>query len=151
MKSLHIFVSKAIATVLFIGFIPFAPGTFGSLAGVAYLWLVKPDTPLLLITIIVGFVAGVISAREAGEIFGEEDSRHIVIDELIGYFISMLYLPVTVGYLVAAFVLFRIFDILKPPPIRNIERAVRGGLGVMLDDVVAGIFTNVILQVVARV
>ncbi|MBI3592707.1 MAG: phosphatidylglycerophosphatase A, partial [Nitrospirae bacterium] len=78
---------------------------------------------------------------------GIKDSKHIVIDEFVGYLASVAFLPLTAGYIVAAFFLFRFFDILKPPPIRNVEKKFHGGLGIMLDDLLAGIFTNIILQI----
>lgn len=97
--------------------------------------------------IIICFISGVISSHVADKEFGQKDSSKIVIDEFVGYLVSIAFLPLTFGYLISAFFLFRFFDILKPIPIRNIERRFHGGLGVMLDDIAAGIFTNIILQV----
>ena len=88
---------------------------------------------------------GLQASHQAEKTLGK-DSGHIVIDEVCGYLISVLFLPKTTGYLIAAFVLFRIFDIFKPPPIRKIERSISGGAGIMLDDVLAGIYTNICLQ-----
>ncbi len=92
------------------------------------------------------FVLGVYVSHHAEKELGK-DSGHIVIDEFCGYLISVLFLPRTPGYLIAAFVLFRFFDILKPPPIRRIEKSVPGGAGIMSDDVVAGIYADICLQV----
>lgn len=76
-----------------------------------------------------------------------KDSGNIVIDEVCGYAVSVLFVPKTGGYLIAAFILFRLFDILKPPPIRKIEQEVPGGIGIMLDDLLAGIYANICLQI----
>ena len=142
--------AKAVATVLFIGYIPFAPGTFGSLAGMAVIWFLKPGIALQAGILAAGFAAGTASAHFAEKAFGEKDSSRIVIDEAVGYCVSVLALPQNAMYLIAAFLLFRFFDIVKPPPIKDIENRFGGGLGVMLDDVAAGIYTNVILQIAAR-
>ena len=146
MNSLITFLAKAISTVFFIGYVPFAPGTFGSLAGLIFVWLFNPDFLWQIITITSGLIIGTLSAHTTEISLGEKDSKHIVVDEFIGYLVSIAFLPQTPGYLIAAFLLFRFFDILKPTPIRNIERTVHGGLGIMLDDVAAGTVTNIILQ-----
>lgn len=151
MKAFPRFLSKIIATVFFIGYIPLAPGTFGTLAALLFVWIIKPDLTMQIIIAAVGLSAGWASSHFAERYFGEKDSRHIVIDEFNGYIISVISLPLSAGYLLSAFFLFRFFDILKPPPIRNLERMFSGGIGVMIDDVVAGIFTNIILQIFRRV
>lgn len=142
--------AKAIATVFFIGRLPVAPGTFGSLAGALFLWMLQPGLPLHLTLIIAVFALGVWCAGVAERALGEEDCGSIVIDEFVGYMAAVVALPLTAGYMAAAFVLFRFFDIVKPPPVRTIERATRGGLGIMLDDLAAGAATNVILQLWLR-
>lgn len=147
MKSFCRSISKVIATVFFIGYVPFASGTFGTLAAAALVWFFRPDNLVLSILIVAGFAAGVVSSGQAETDLREKDSRKIVVDEFVGYLISVAFLPLTAGYLVAAFFLFRFFDILKPSPIRNVERLLCGGLGIMLDDVLAGVFTNLILQI----
>ena len=75
-----------------------------------------------------------------------KDSGHIVIDEFCGYLTAVLFIPKTPAWLIAAFILFRIFDIFKPPPIRKVERLIPGGAGIMLDDILAGIYANICLQ-----
>jgi phosphatidylglycerophosphatase A len=139
------FLSKIISTVFFIGYIPFASGTFGSLAALLCVWLLKPDRLQLGVLAAALFAVGAAAAHVAEGIFGH-DSGRIVIDEFAGFMISIFSLPLSPGYLIAAFFLFRFFDILKPFPVRNIERAVSGGLGVMLDDAAAGLMTNLVLQ-----
>ncbi len=91
------------------------------------------------------FLLGIITSHRTEKLLGK-DSGYIVIDEFCGYLISVLFIPKNISYLLAAFVLFRAFDILKPPPIRKIEETVTGGAGIMLDDVLAGIYTNICLQ-----
>jgi len=141
------FMSKIIATVFFIGYIPFAPGTFGSLAGLAFIWTFKPNAFWQVIILVSGFIIGALSSSMAEKDFKEKDNKRIVIDEFVGYIASVMFLPFTAGYLAAAFFLSRFLDILKPLPIRNVERMFSGGIGVMIDDLLAGIFTNIILQV----
>lgn len=145
MKGLLDRLSIIVASVFFIGYIPIASGTFGSLAALICMWLLKPGRPLLGMLVAAVFGLGTVTAHVVEGIFGK-DSGRIVIDEFAGFMISVFSLPLTPGYLIACFFLFRFFDILKPPPIRNIERAVKGGLGVMLDDAAAGLATNLFLQ-----
>jgi phosphatidylglycerophosphatase A len=136
---------KYIATLGFIGYTPYAPGTAGTAAGLLIVFLLKPDNAELLIGSVLVLLIGTLTAHYAEKQLGK-DSSHIIIDELCGYLISVLFIPPNIGYFLAAFILFRIFDILKPPPIRKIEKIIPGGAGVMLDDVLAGIYTNVCLQ-----
>lgn len=141
---------KNVATLWFIGYLPFAPGTWGTLAGLVFIVLVNPPIVLQFWIIAAGLVIGIISSDAAEKIIGETDSRHIIIDEFVGFLISVFSIRRTYGYLIAAFLLFRIFDILKPFPIRKLEKTVKGGAGIMADDVLAGIFVNIILQVWIR-
>lgn len=137
---------KIVATVCFIGYIPFAPGTWGSLAALLVVWYGGLATPQLVMVLAGVCIAGVLSAHAGRHVFGEEDSPRIVIDEFAGYMASVLFLPLSAGYMIAAFILFRALDIVKPPPIRQAERFFPGGWGVMIDDLIAGILTNVLLQ-----
>lgn len=146
MKVIKSLLFKYIATLGFIGYLPYAPGTFGSLAGLSLAFLIRPDDLHLLIIFLPLFLLGIMAAHNAEKLLGK-DSGRIVIDELCGYLIAILFIPKTTGYLLAAFVLFRAFDIVKPPPIRRIEQAVPGGTGIMLDDLMAGIYANLCLQV----
>lgn len=136
---------KYIATLGFIGYLPVAPGTFGTAAGFFFVLLLKSDDIRLLISSVVILILGLFTSHSAEKQLGK-DSPHIVIDELCGYMISVIFIPKSIEYLIAAFILFRIFDILKPPPIRPIERNIPGGAGIMLDDVLAGIYANFCLQ-----
>lgn len=138
---------KHIATLGFIGYLPIAPGTFGALAAMLLFASLKPDTSTTVIVLIAVTIMGTLSAHQAEKLLNEKDSRHIVIDEFAGYIVSVLLLPPTIPYYVAAFLLFRFFDILKPPPIRDIERVFPGGMGIVADDLMAGIYTNIALQI----
>ncbi len=139
-------ISKLIATVFFAGYIPFGPGTFGTLAGLLFIWLAKPSVSYQIIALAASLIIGIWASGVAEKAFGEKDCKRIVVDEFAGYLCSIIFLPLTPAYMIAAFFLFRFFDILKPPPIRMLER-ISGGAGIMLDDVAAGIITNLILQI----
>jgi len=142
-------ISKFIASFFGIGFIPLMPGTFGSLAGAGIYYLLRNNEfifyTLLFFLAVAGFM---VSARE--EIaFKKKDSRLIVIDEVVGAMISFIAVPFNMLNLVIVFVLFRIFDVFKPYPIRLLEKA-PAGFGVILDDVAAGICSNIVFQVAFR-
>lgn len=135
-----------IATLGPVGYMPIAPGTFGTLAALVILLLLKPSAPAVAVLLVLLSAIGVVASDEAERMSGEKDPPHIVIDEAAGYLFAMAFLPQTPVYFAASFALFRAFDILKPPPIRRLQR-LAGGVGVMADDVVSGVFTNVILQI----
>lgn len=139
-------IQSLIATLGVTGFLPYAPGTFGTLLSFLLIILFKPGDTILFVILVPLFILGITASNHAEKILGK-DSGHIVIDEFCGYLISVLFIPKSIGYLLAAFILFRIFDIFKPPPIRRIEKVVPGGAGVMLDDMLAAIYTNACLQV----
>jgi len=136
-----------VATIGFLGFIPFAPGTIGSLFALALFLLT--DLPLFaqLTLIIAGALLGIYVSTVAEKVLNEKDSKKIIIDEFIGFYVSVFYLPKTWGFAVAAFLLFRFFDILKPLFIAKLEKTLSNGLGIMADDILAGIYTNIILQI----
>ncbi|MBI5631932.1 MAG: phosphatidylglycerophosphatase A [Nitrospirae bacterium] len=138
---------KHIATLGPIGYIPFGPGTFGSLTAMTCLWFF-PLTPYWhLLLIAIGSIIGSIAATSAEKQLGQKDSGKIIIDEFIGFYVTFFLIPHTTALLAAAFLLFRFFDIFKPLMIRNIEKALKNGKGVMADDILAGIYANAILQV----
>lgn len=137
---------KNIATLGFIGYLPVAPGTFGTLAALLFFALLKPTIPVHVLLIILVTALGIIASSRAEKILNEKDSSHIVIDEFAGYALALLFLPHTLFYLVLSFLLFRLFDILKPLPLRWIERTFPGGYGVMADDLVAGVYTNIVMH-----
>jgi phosphatidylglycerophosphatase A len=138
---------KHIATLGPIGYLPVAPGTWGSLAAfIAYVSL-RPAVSIHALFVLFILPLGIVASSFAEKALKEKDSRHIVIDEACGFFVSVLFIPFSIGYIFAAFFLFRVFDILKPFPIRKVETAFSGGLGVVADDIVAGIYANIILQI----
>jgi phosphatidylglycerophosphatase A len=110
------------------------------------LWIAD-FTPLTLsIIILLLFPLGVYVSKESEKIFLKRDSPRIVFDEVVGAFISVFLLPKKIEYIILAFFIFRFFDIVKPYPIRKIDEKVKGGFGVMLDDVIAAVYTNLTLQ-----
>jgi phosphatidylglycerophosphatase A len=136
-----------LATGLGCGYIPIAPGTVGSLIGVfCYLVLHRFFSDWVnVIFLVCLFVIGVFVSGMAEKTFQETDARAIIIDEIHGMFLTLLLLPKQV-YLIAAFVLFRGFDIFKPFPARLVEQRMNGGLAIMLDDIVAAGYTVLILH-----
>ncbi len=141
---------RLIATVFYIGYLPIAPGSMGSFAALFLYYFIGADPLLLRAAIILCILLGLLTAGRAEQLFGGKDSGEIIIDEFAGMLVSLYLLPPTMGYIVAAFLLFRFFDIVKPRPIRTVER-LSGSLGIMLDDILAGVYTNLILQIVYRV
>lgn len=137
---------KHIATLGPIGYIPFAPGTFGSLTGLIGLWFFPLSLKWHLLLIIVGSLIGSIASTSAEKQFGQKDCGKIIVDEFIGFSVAAFFIPHTPVLFIAAFLLFRFFDIFKPLMIKNIEKALRNGKGVMADDILAGIYANAIVQ-----
>lgn len=127
-----------------------APGTVGTLAAVPLAIVLKllPAAwfwPLLLVSFFLGiYLCGVTSQR-----LGQHDPGGIVWDEMVAYWLTVAFLPLHWAWLAAAFVLFRVFDIFKPWPIRQVEKRFGGGLGIMLDDVVAALYAMAVLQAAA--
>jgi phosphatidylglycerophosphatase A len=138
-------IAKHIATLGFVGLIPIAPGTFGTFAAFAVFLLLKPSLYVHSVILLLIIPIGIISSHIAEHVLKEKDSGHIIIDEFCGYFFSVLFVPISFGYALAAFFLFRVFDILKPFPIRKIEK-LKGGIGIMADDLMAALYTNIMLQ-----
>lgn len=132
-------VALFVATGFGSGYLPFAPGTWGSLVGVAFfLALWKLD--VLLLGIVAGLIAAVLAAPAGERRFGKKDPGQVVVDEVVCFPIAMLGLPVNVGWLVAAFLLFRFFDVVKPSPADAVQRW-PGGWGIVADDVIAALYT----------
>jgi len=142
---------KNVATLGPVGYLPVAPGTWGTLAGLIFMLFTNPSVYVHSFLIIALTGAGVIASATAECVIGEADSGHIIIDEFVGFLVSVFFLPHTYGYLIAGFLLFRFFDILKPFPIRTLEKALRGGVGIMADDILAGTFTNITLQIWTKI
>lgn len=129
------------------GLAPKAPGTFGTLVGIPAVLLFAPLGVNAYLGVVVFFaLLGVFLCGETGKALKKHDDPAIVWDEIVGFMMTMIAVPVSWQSLLLAFVLFRFFDIRKPWPIRWLDRNVSGGLGVMLDDIVAGLFSLVIIH-----
>ena len=129
------------------GLIPLMPGTFGSLAAIPLILLLAPAGNVIFITAtILSCIAGVYFCGKTATDLGVHDHGSIVWDEVAGMLLTFLFVPLSMSTLIAGFVLFRIFDILKPWPIGPVDKTVHGGLGIMLDDILAGIMACVCLH-----
>ncbi len=135
----------------FTGYFPVASGTFGSMVGVAIIWLYR-DLPLTAqLPILIGLLAiGIWVSDKAGHIYGVADSSRIVIDEIVGMMITMIGIPVTPYWLVWGFLIFRFLDVAKFPPADIFDVRFKNGWGVMFDDVFAGIYGNIWLHLMLR-
>ncbi|HCV44041.1 MAG TPA: phosphatidylglycerophosphatase A [Bacteroidetes bacterium] len=161
------FFTNIIATGFFSGYIPWASGTFGTIVGILIYLLPSTESPAVLSAmIIVGLFTGVWTSGRVADIVGHKLTRSaelakatfqpgeheaadpsiVVIDEIVGMWIALLFVPKTIVAVVIAFFAFRAFDIVKPPPARQLER-IPNGWGIMLDDVVAGVYANIAIQI----
>lgn len=147
--ALHL-VLKNVATLGFIGYLRIAPGTWGTGAGLLFVALLKPSSSETALLLVVFACVGTYASHVTEIMLHQRDSKHIVIDEFTGYLITVAFLPLTPVVLITGFLLFRFFDILKPPPVNYMER-IAGGLGIMLDDVMAGLYSNLILHLALKV
>ena len=131
------------ATFFGAGYVPVAPGTAGTVAAIPLWWLLSHlPWPVYLLATATIASTGIAAAQRAGRYYGVADSGHIVIDEVAGYLVTMLFLPRGWLAALAGFVFFRLFDVVKPPPARFFDRDPRwkNGAGVVLDDVAAGVW-----------
>jgi phosphatidylglycerophosphatase A len=126
------------------------PGTLGSLAGLLIYFAVKDKFPIYAFSVIFLFALGILFSAEAEKIYKRKDAQMIVIDEACGMMLSMFLVPYNFWIAILGFVLFRTFDILKPPPAKAIEKF-SGAFGIMFDDIIAAIYTNFILQITCRI
>ena len=140
--------TAAFASVIFIGYAPFASGTVGSVPAAVVAFYLGGMPIVLLLLAVVLFILGTIASSRGEEIFGRKDPSEIVIDEFVGMLVAVLWLPTTWKSVGAAFLLFRLFDILKPFPAGRAER-LKGGIGVMTDDLIAGIYANLAYRILA--
>ena len=149
MKKVYNVIILSFATGMFVGYAPFAPGTFGSIVGAALYWAASMYVGVYqsLALFVALLLAGTYAAGRAEKILGEQDSSRIVIDEVVGMYGTMLFIRPDLTSLLIGFLCFRAFDIIKPYPASFVDRNVHGGLGVVLDDVIAGIFANVTTRV----
>ena len=140
-------VAELFGTVFYIGKIPFAPGTWGSTAALIAWYILKPYwiDPLFLLITGVFFFLGIVITHILVEFWKEKDPKSIVIDEWVGMWIALYLVPHNIGWAIISFFFFRLFDIFKPGPIKVMDE-MDGAIGVMLDDVVAGILACLVTQ-----
>jgi phosphatidylglycerophosphatase A len=139
----------AFATFGYVGFAPVAPGTVGAAAAIPFFLLLRlAGSPWIEVAVCAALTAaGAWAARLTERALGVEDPGPVVIDEVVGMLVSLLWLPGTWPVIGAAFIAFRVFDIVKPWPAGRLEH-VPGGWGVMADDVMAGVYANLAIQIV---
>ena len=143
------FLIKTLSTVFYAGFLPLIPGTIASLIGIAIFYLIRGNfRPMVLLTALIIILGFAISGK-AERMFNKKDAKCIVIDEVAGMLLSLMFLPFDIKIVIIAFVLFRLLDILKPYPANRIQE-LKGSIGIMGDDIVAGLYTNLIMLVVLK-
>ena len=141
------FVAMFLATGAYIGKIPLAPGTFGSLWGIPAAYGLSRMPVTVAVAATGAFILfSIVVAHRAVQVIGREDPGCVVIDEVAGMMVTMVAIPFHPETAAAGFVVFRLLDILKPFPIRTLERRIPGGAGVVLDDVAAGLMANLLLR-----
>jgi phosphatidylglycerophosphatase A len=138
-------VPLAVATVFGVGYVPVAPGTFGSLAGLLVWWLLPASAVVQAVAIVAIFVGGSMAGNVAERHFGKTDPRYVVIDEVMGMMMTLFLNPVGLKGTVVGFLLFRATDVIKPWPANRLER-LHGGVGVMADDAMAAVYANLLLR-----
>jgi len=154
-ESLKVMIAYMLSTGLYVGKIPKVPGTVGTVVAlfpILIYWNRGGEYVLLnqiFITLAVFFI-GIWTSTVIVETFKEKDPEYIVIDEIAGYMVAMIGFPTNWKILLLAFILFRIFDIFKPPPIKQFEK-LPSGLGVMVDDVIAGAYTWLVMYLLVYV
>lgn len=150
MNSRYALSLKALGTWFGLGLVPFAPGTFGTLGAIPLVWFFQRFGEMqymfavLLFTVFSIFVAQLYE----DEVAEGHDPGEFVLDEVVGFLVTMTWMPFTWTYLLAGFVLFRLFDILKPFPISWVDRRVPGGFGAVADDLLAGILASIGMQLI---
>ena len=131
----------------FSGYIPIAPGTFGSLVALAIYLIPGFENPTILLTLISLFsIIGIYTGNKFEKVYGK-DPAQCTIDEMVGMWITLLFIPKYIWYILIAFIIWRILDIIKPFP-ANIVEKIKGGWGIMLDDIVAGIYSLILVHII---
>lgn len=152
-KAIGVFLKKLVSSLFFIGYIPFMPGTIGSAVTVVLLWYFKDTlTPyflpefahnfILLYCALIGI--SIFFANNAEQLYGKSDPGQIIIDECLGQLITFFLLPLSIPVLILGLCYFRFFDIVKPFPVYKFEQ-IEDGTGIIMDDVIAGILSNIAL------
>jgi phosphatidylglycerophosphatase A len=141
-----------ISTWFSVGLIPKAPGTFGTIAALPLIILIHQWGDFFEVLFVLLFMPFALwSSDQTGKILGGEDPQVVVVDEVAGFLLALLLLPRSWSVLGLGFILFRLFDIWKPYPIRRVEKIFPGGWGIVLDDLVAGLYANCCLRVILYV
>jgi len=141
------FLAKLIATVFFLGYIPLAPGTIGTLVGILVYLSIKNFNPLFYILFtLLFFIVSTWAAHQTERLLGETDPSQIIIDETASFLVTMFLIPCSIKIICAGFLLNRFFDITKIYPANLADKKVKGGWGIMLDDLVAGIYSCLVLH-----
>lgn len=144
------FLTNVFGSGLFAGYAPFASGTVGSAVGLAIYWIPGFERTEIIASVSAAVLfLGIIASSRMERAFGHDPSQ-VTIDEVLGMWISLLLLPKGILVSAVAFVVFRALDVVKPPPARAFDR-LRGGAGIMLDDVVAGLYTNLVMRVLLAI
>ncbi|MBN2121033.1 MAG: phosphatidylglycerophosphatase A [Candidatus Omnitrophica bacterium] len=137
-------ITLGLSTALGIGYFPYAPGTFASLFAVGVFVILKNNSVFVILTLAT-IVASFLVSGKSAKILKTEDPKQVVIDEFAGQFLALLFIPKEAAYIFLGFILFRIFDIIKPFPADYLEKK-KGSLGIVGDDLVAGIYANILIQ-----
>jgi phosphatidylglycerophosphatase A len=141
---------KILSTFFYIGYLPLVPGTFASIAGLLIFFLIKNNLFLYTSITLLFISLGLLVCGRAERIFSKKDAKYIVIDEISGMLLSLIFIPYyNIKIVLVGFVLFRILDVLKPYPASKIQN-LTGSLGVMGDDIIAALYTNIILQLLFK-
>ena len=147
--SLTGFIIKIISTFFYCGYLPFIPGTFASMVGIFLYYLIKDSIFIYTLFTLIFIILGFLITGKAEKIFNKKDARCIVIDEIAGMLVALMFIPYSLKLVIMGFVLFRILDALKPYPAGRLQE-LKGSIGIIADDILAGLYTNIILQLVLR-
>ena len=140
--------SLLLASFFYIGKFPLAPGTLASVAGMFLsIWLGGNTAVYILVFLLITLTGFAVSGR-IEDITQEKDPSCVVIDEVAGVLFTMIAIPITIHFLIYGFVLFRVLDVVKPPPAKYFDTRLKNGWGIVMDDVVSGIYANIILHLI---
>lgn len=149
MKQINLF-EKIIGSGFFTGYIPIASGTFGSAAALFIYFIPGFENLYVIIPVtVLTFGIGVYISNKFEKVYGK-DPAECTVDEVVGTWIALLLLPKTIGIVLTSFFIWRILDIIKPPPARQSER-LKGGWGIMMDDVISGFYTLIIMHIIIKI
>ncbi|MBF0215631.1 MAG: phosphatidylglycerophosphatase A [Candidatus Omnitrophica bacterium] len=134
-----------ISTLFGAGDLPFCPGTWGSVPGVLLVIFLHKHLVLYVLAFVIFFLVGLLVSGQTSTILNESDPPRVVIDEFACVFPVYFYIPLNIKAVIIGFIIYRVLDILKPPPARQIE-SLPGGIGIMLDDLIVAIYSNILLR-----